>query len=242
MSPASRGETNPKIPTFRKMSHAISGSHPARAWRAEGTLGSFSYLDHSQLPARFLRHTLWGPDGFIDDVDPGVADAGQRKQVVADVGHHVGGHRAAQRGQRHLDVHPRRLDRDVIDQSKIDDVDRDLRVEALAQDLDHVLGLDGRVVSDLGRRRKIGHGISSGRPASFHALVPPRKFTTSLRPRATAISDATADRSPIAHTKTVRSRNFCAVGLARRVLSTTCRAPGTWPLFHSQSSRTSTTS
>src|ERR1700682_1312245 len=200
------------------------------------------FLDHPQFPARFFGHALWGPDRFVDDVDSGVADAGEREEVVAHVRHYVGGHRAAQRGQRHLDVYPRRLGRDVIDQPEVDDVDRDLGVEALAQNLDHILGLDCRVLCHLRGWCKIRHGISSGSPASFHALVPPRKFTTSLTPRATAISDATAERSPIAHTKIVRSRNFCALGLASNVLRTTCRAPGTWPLFHSQSSRTSTTS
>src|SRR5262249_53511125 len=86
------------------------------------------------------------------------------------------------------------------------------------------------------------HGTSSGMPASFHAFVPPRKLTTSFTPSATAISDATAERSPTWQTKIVPSSNFCAIGLARIELRTTCRAPGRWPLFHSQSSRTSTTS
>src|SRR5712664_108253 len=201
-------------------------------------------LDHPQLPARFLGHALWGPDGLVDDVDAGVLDAGEREQVVADVGHHVGCHRAAKGGQRHLHVDPLRFDGDVVDQAEVDDVDRDLGVEGLAQHLDHLLGLDRRVGRDLIRRaqRYFTHGVSSGRPASFQAFVPPRKLTTSLTPRATAISAATADRSPTAHTKIVRSRNLFAVGLARIELSTTCRAPGRWPLFHSQSSRTSTTS
>src|SRR5260370_570614 len=111
-----------------------------------------------------------------------------------------------------------------------------------AKPLDDVLGLPRRVRGDLRGRGKRRHGGSTGRPASRQALVPPRKLTTSLTPSATAISDATEERSPDWHTKMVLSRIFCAVGFARSVFSTMCRAPGTWPLFHSQSSRTSTTS
>src|SRR5205085_1065416 len=193
--------------------------------------------------ARLFRHALWGPDRLVDDVDAGVRDSRQRQQVVAHVSHDVRGHRAAERGQRHLHVDPLGLDRDVVDESEVDDVDRDLGVEALAQHLDHVLRLHSRVGRDLGRDGGLlRHGFSSGRPASFHALVPPRKLTTSLTPSATAISDATAERSPAWQTKTVLSWNFWAVGLARMEFSTTCLAPGTCPLFHSQSSRTSTTS
>src|SRR5438477_1416605 len=200
-------------------------------------------LDHPQFPARLFGHALWGPDRLVDDVDARVGDAGQRHQVVAHVRHHVRGHRAAQSGEGHLHVDALGLDRDVINQTEVDDVDRDLRVEALAQDLDHVLRFDGGVGGDLGRDSGLfAHGFSSGRPASFQALVPPRKLTTSLTPSATAISDATAERSPTPHTKIVRSRNFCAAGFARMELNTTCDAPGRWPLFHSQSSRTSTTS
>src|ERR1700682_6397850 len=199
-------------------------------------------LDHPQFPARLFRHAFWGPHWFIDDVYSCVFDARQAQQVVADVRHHLGGHRASERGQRHLDVDALRLDRDVVDEAEVDDVDGDLGVEALAQDLDDVLRFDGRLRSYLCRGCEIGHGISRGRPASFHALVPPRKLTTSFTPRATAISDATDERSPLRQTKIVLSRNFCAVGFARSALSTTCRAPGTWPLFHSQSSRTSTMS
>src|ERR1700674_465200 len=199
-------------------------------------------LDHTQFPARFLGHTLRGPHGFVHDVDAGVLDARQAQQVVAYVRHHLGGHRATKRGQRHLDVDSLRLDRDVVDKAEVDDVDWDLGVEALPQDLDDILRLDGRFRRDLCRRCEGGHGISNGRPASFQALVPPRKLTTSFTPSATAISDATDERSPERHTKIVLSRNFCAVGFARTALSTTCRAPGTWPLFHSQSSRTSTMS
>src|SRR6266566_4211522 len=203
----------------------------------------FDWLDHPQFPARFFGHALWGPHRLVHDVDAGVGDSGQREKVVADVSHHVGGHRAPERGQRHLHVDALRLDRDVVDEAQVDDVDRDLGVEALAEHFDHVLRLDRGVRRDLcGDRGLSGHGFSSGRPASRHAFVPPRKLTTSLTPSATAISDATAERSPTWQTKIVPSRNFCAVGFANSWLSTTCRAPGRCPLFHSQSSRTSTTS
>src|SRR2546426_3286253 len=205
--------------------------------------GSSDRLDHPESSARFFGHALWGPDRLVHDVHACVGDARQREQMVADVRHHVGCHRATERRQRHLQVDPFGLDRDVVDEAEVDDVDRDLRVVALAQDLDHVLRSNGGVGSDLGRNRGLlCHGFSSGRPASFHALVPPRKLTTSLTPSATAISEATAERSPAWQTNTVRSWNFWAVGLARMELSTRCLAPGTWPLFHSQSSRTSTTS
>src|SRR6266446_10291344 len=206
---------------------------------------SFDPLDHSQFPARLFRHALWGPDRLVDDVDAGVGDSRQREQVVADVRHHVCCHRTAQRRQGHLHIDALGLDRDVVDEPKVDDVDRDLRVEALAEDFDHVLGFDRRVRRDLSSDRcLLAHGLfisfSSGRPASRQALVPPRKLTTSFTASATAISEATADRSPDWQTNTVLSSNFWAAGLARIELSTTCRAPGMWPLFHSQSSRTST--
>src|SRR5947207_1637254 len=197
-------------------------------------------LDHPQLPARLFRHALWGPDRFVDDVDAGVGDSRQGQQVVADVRHHVGGHRAAERGQRHLHVDACGLDRDVVDQPDIDDVDRDLGVQALPENFDQLLGLDCRVRRDLrgdggllrGPRQiarfggVVAHGFSNGRPASRQALVPPPTLTTYFTPTATAISDATADRSPAWQTNTVLSSNFCAVGLARIELSTTCLAPG----------------
>src|SRR5207249_5929839 len=187
---------------------------------------------------------LWGPHRLIDDVHAGVGDARQGQQVVADVGHHISRHRAAERGQGHLDVDPLGLDRHVVDQAQVDDVDRDLRVEALAQDLDHVLRLDGgvrrHVRGDL--RGLLAHGVSRGSPASFQALVPPRKFTTSFTPSATAISEATAERSPTWQTKIVPSLKVWPDGLDSIELRTTWRALGRWPLFHSQSSRTSTIS
>src|SRR5436309_449640 len=186
----------------------------------------FDWLDHPQFPARFFGHALWGPHRLVHDVDAGVGDSGQREQVVADVSHHVGGHRTPERGQRHLHVDALRLDRDVVDEAQVDDVDRDLGVEALAEHFDHVLGLDRGVRRDpCGDRGLSGHGFSSGRPASRHAFVPPRKLTTSLTPSATAISDATAERSPTWQTKIVPSLNDCAVGFARSELSTTYRAP-----------------
>src|SRR5256885_2864253 len=199
-------------------------------------------LDHPQFPAGVLRHPLGGPHRVVDDVHAGVLDAGQRQQVITHIGHHVGGHRAAERRQRHLHVDAVGLDRDSIDEPEVDDVYRNLRVEALAQHLDDVFRLEGGALPHLGRGCEIAHGASSGKPASFHALVPPRKLTTSLTPSATAISEATAERSPTWQTKIVPSLNVCPVGLDRIELRTTWRAPGRWPLFHSQSSRTSTIS
>src|SRR5207245_2802638 len=105
--------------------------------------------------------------------------------------HHVRRHRAAECRKSHLDVDALRSDRDVVDQPKVDDVHRNLRVEALAEDLDHVLKRDRRIWRHRARRGEFRHGISSGKPASFQALVPPRKLTTSLTPSATAISEAT---------------------------------------------------
>src|SRR5205807_6829779 len=163
-------------------------------------------------------------------------DARDLEQVLAHVGHHLAGHRAAEGGEGHLDVDALLflVDVDLVDQSQVDDVDRDLRVEALVQLLQH------GALGDFGNRAH--SGFSSGRPASFQALIPPSRLTTFFTPRATAISDATAERSPTAHWKTTLSGSCWPRGLARIELSTMCFAPGMWPRCHSQSSRTSTSS
>src|SRR5437588_7886328 len=190
-------------------------------------------LGHPQFPAGVLGHSVRGPWRVVDDLHPSVLDARDLEQVLAHVGHHLAGHRAAEGGEGHLDVDALLLlvDVDLVDQSQVDDVDRDLRVEALVQLLQHgaLRDFDDRAHS----------GFSTGRPASFQALIPPCRLTTSGTPSATAISEASAERSPTAHWKTTLPGSGCPRGLASSALSTRCLAPGMWPRCHSQSSRTS---
>src|SRR2546426_2764546 len=42
-------------------------------------------LDHSEFPARFFGHALWGPDRFVDDVDTPVDDTAHRHQIISHV-------------------------------------------------------------------------------------------------------------------------------------------------------------
>ncbi len=95
-------------------------------------------LHHPRLQPRRLRHHRLVPRRVEDELDVGIADRRDQLELVADVGDEHLAHAAAGRGERHLhgDVaRAVRIGRDLalVDEPEVDDVDRDLGVEAGAQ-------------------------------------------------------------------------------------------------------------
>src|SRR6476620_11141240 len=92
--------------------------------------------DHPELhPAGFADHALV-PRRIPDELNVGLVYAVDRKDLALGVVRDRRAHSAAGCGQRHFDVHLRAAfgplrELAIINQSEIDDVHRDFRIEAL---------------------------------------------------------------------------------------------------------------
>src|SRR5581483_640163 len=89
--------------------------------------------------ARFGAHHVRRPRRIPYDLDVGPLALGDAQQLVLDLRRDHRAHRASRRGERHLDRHRAAVHRDAIDQAEVNDVDRNFRVVALAQNLVNLL-------------------------------------------------------------------------------------------------------
>src|ERR1700726_4050225 len=101
--------------------------------------------EHPELKTCRFRHHRRIPDRIPDHLDLGPGNPGHALDPVLHLSRQSAGDWAAGGGQGHLDLHPPAgLDVEVVDQSHLVDVDRDLRVVDRLQRLDDAV-LDARL-------------------------------------------------------------------------------------------------
>src|SRR5512132_1004444 len=105
-----------------------------------GTVLRRSILHNSEFEARRLRHERRIPRRIPDQLDLGVGDALDGAQLGLDLAGDDARHRAARRGQSHLDSNDAVVgDVDVVDQAEFIDTHRNLRIVDAAQHILHPL-------------------------------------------------------------------------------------------------------
>src|SRR5690554_4765730 len=111
-----------------------------RSSRGLGTPGrqDTGTSEHAEFQPGLLAHHLTTPGRVEDDLGMHLADLRGAEDLVAGVGGDDVAHAAAGCGQRHADGDDalpgdQALDAAAVDQPQVDDIDRDLRVEAGAQ-------------------------------------------------------------------------------------------------------------
>ena len=96
------------------------------------------------LASSLIREASHG--GLEDQVDGAGLQARDLHDRVLDPARHFAGHRAARRGQGHVDGHVLVVaDIDLVDQAQLIDVDRDFRVIDRLQLLDQQIGQLGQL-------------------------------------------------------------------------------------------------
>src|SRR3990170_7729634 len=131
---------------------------------------------HAELFLRDLRHRLWRPRRVPHDLYLRLLHAGERLDLPLHVRGEIRGRGAARGGERHLDHDPRVTDVDVVHESEVVNVDRDLRVVALLQHRDDVVlahghgsfsgGIRRPSLITFGSRLQRTIGLRPGNPAS----------------------------------------------------------------------------
>src|ERR1700680_4570122 len=126
--PAPRATRPCLTPAILSLKYATLGSR-TRYFAAE--------TGRPELKACRFRHHRRIPDRIPDHLDLGPGDPGHALDLVPHLSRQRAGDRTAGGGQGHLDLHPPAgLDVEVVDQSHLVDVDRDLRVVDGLQRLD----------------------------------------------------------------------------------------------------------
>ena len=116
--------------------------------------------EHVEREPRLVRHPALVPGRLEGELDRDLADARHRGHRVLHPDRHLAGHRAAGRRQRHLDGDVAVVvDVDLVDQSQLVDVGRDLGV---VDGLERGDDVGRQLLQLLGRDRRAGTGGLTG--------------------------------------------------------------------------------